>query len=55
MLQRHIVGLSPSEFQKAKGVIEQIPTASGDEIWVATCYDERLGLICDPGPENYVV
>ena len=55
MLQRHIVGLSPSEFQKAKGVIEQLPTASGDEIWVATCYDERLGLICDPGPENYVV
>lgn len=57
MLQRHIVGLSPSEFQKAKGVIEQIPTASGDEIWVAVdqAYDDRLGLIFNPGPERLVL
>jgi len=54
-LQRHIVGLSPSEFEKAKGVIERVATASGDEIWVATSYDKQLGMIFYPGPENYVV
>jgi CRISPR-associated endonuclease/helicase Cas3 len=57
MLQRHIVGLSPSEFQKAKGVIEQVATASGDEIWVVVdqAYDDRLGLIFNPGPERLVL
>jgi CRISPR-associated endonuclease/helicase Cas3 len=54
-LQRHIVGLSPSEFQKAGGVVERIATATGDELWVATAYDDQLGLIFDPGPENYIV
>jgi CRISPR-associated endonuclease/helicase Cas3 len=56
-LQRHIVGLSPSEFEKAKGVIERVPTASGDEIWVAVdqAYDKQLGLIFNPGPEKLVV
>jgi len=54
-LQRHIVGLSPSEFEKAKNVIERVATASGDEIWVATSYNQQLGLIFDPGPENYIV
>ena len=55
-LQRHIVGLSPSEGEKAKGVIERVPTASGDEIWVAVdqAYDEQLGLIFNPGPEKYI-
>lgn len=57
MLQRHIVGLSPSEFQKAKGVTEQVATASGDEIWVVVdqAYDYRLGLILNPGPERLVL
>jgi CRISPR-associated endonuclease/helicase Cas3 len=57
LLQHHIVGLSPSEFQKANGVLEQVPTASGDEVWVAVdqAYDEQLGLIFDPRPENYIV
>ena len=54
-LQRHIVGLSPSEFQKASGVVERVATATGDEIWVATFYDQQLGLIFNPGPENYIV
>jgi CRISPR-associated endonuclease/helicase Cas3 len=56
-LQRHIVGLSPSEFEKAKGVLEQVATATGDEIWVAVdqAYDEQLGLIFNPGPERLVL
>jgi CRISPR-associated endonuclease/helicase Cas3 len=54
-LQRHIVGLGPSEFEKAKGVIERVPTAAGDEIWVATTYDEKLALIFNPGPEQLVL
>ena len=54
-LQRHIVGLSPSEFEKAKGVVERMPTATGDEIWVATSYDQQLGLIFNPGPERFVL
>jgi CRISPR-associated endonuclease/helicase Cas3 len=56
-LQRHIVGLSPSEFEKAKSVIERVTTASGDEIWVAVdqAYDKHLGLIFKPGPEKLVI
>lgn len=56
-LQRHIVGLSPSEFEKAKGVVEQVPTPTGAEIWVAVAqaYDEQLGLIFNPGPERLVL
>jgi len=56
-LQRHIVGLSPSEFEKAKGVVERVATASGDEIWAAVdrAYDEQLGLIFNPGPEKFVL
>jgi CRISPR-associated endonuclease/helicase Cas3 len=56
-LQRHMVGLSPSEFQKARGIVEQVPMANGDEIWVAVnqAYDEELGLIFDPGPERLVL
>ena len=56
-LQRHMVGLNPSEFEKAKGVVEQLPLAGGDEIWVAVdqAYDERLGLVFNPGPEKLVL
>jgi CRISPR-associated endonuclease/helicase Cas3 len=56
-LQRHIVGLSPSEFEKARGVLERVPTASGDEIWVVVnqAYDEQLGLNFNPGPERLVL
>ena len=54
-LQRHIVGLSPSEFEKAKGVVEQIPAISEDEIFVATFYDQQFGLIFNPGPEKFVL
>jgi phenylalanyl-tRNA synthetase beta subunit len=56
-LQRHIVGLSPSEFEKAKGVVERVATATGDEIWVAVdqAYDQQLGLIFNPGPERLIM
>ena len=56
-LQRHTVGLSPSEFEKAKGVVERLATAAQDEIWIAVdqAYDARLGLIFDPGPERLVL
>jgi CRISPR-associated endonuclease/helicase Cas3 len=56
-LQRHIVGLGPSEFEMAKGVVERVPTATGDEVWVAMhhAYDQQLGLIFNPGPERLVV
>jgi CRISPR-associated endonuclease/helicase Cas3 len=56
-LQRHIVGLSPYEFEKASGVVDQIPMATGDESWAAVdhAYDERLGLIFEPGVEKLVL
>jgi CRISPR-associated endonuclease/helicase Cas3 len=56
-LQRHMIELSPSEFEKAKGVIERVPTASGEEIWVAVdqAYDEQLGLVFNPGSEKFVL
>jgi CRISPR-associated endonuclease/helicase Cas3 len=56
-LQRHIVGLSPLEFEKAKGVVEQVATASSDEIWVAVdqAYDKNLGLIFNPEPRLFVL
>jgi hypothetical protein len=54
-LQRHTVGLNPSEFVKAKGVLTEL--RSGTDIWIAEdqAYDERLGLIFEPEPERYVV
>lgn len=54
-LQRHTVGLNPSEFQKARGVLEEFPV--GSEIWIASdyAYDERLGLSFEPGPEHLVL
>ena len=55
VLQRHVVGLSPSEFAKARGVIEQLPSAKEAELWAATSYDKQLGLIFDPGPEQLVL
>lgn len=56
-LQRHIVGLSPSEFEKARDVVQQVPTATGDEIWIAVdqAYDAQLGLIFNPGPEQMIL
>ena len=57
ILQRHIVGLSAWEFEKAKGVIEQVPSATDAEIWVAVdqAYDRQLGLTFNPGPERLVL
>lgn len=55
ILQRHVVGLSPSEFNKAAGVLEQFPTAG--EIWIAVdqAYDDRLGLLFEVAPEKLVL
>ncbi len=54
-LQRHVVGLSPSEFQKASGVIEQLPIEG--EFWVAvdSAYDKQLGLLFDIAPEKLIL
>lgn len=51
-LQRHVVGLSPWEFSKATGVLEQLPAE--DEIWIAvdSAYNEQLGLIFEIAPES---
>jgi hypothetical protein len=55
-LQRHSVGLNPSEFEKAKqaGVVRAVRPDS--EIWIAAKwgYDEELGLCLNPGVEAYI-
>jgi len=53
-LQRHSVGLSPWEFERAKGVLYPIPSLDGDELWVANFYDETMGFVFNPGPEKLV-
>jgi CRISPR-associated endonuclease/helicase Cas3 len=54
ILQRHTVGLNPSEFRKAKNVLLELEL--GSEIWIAAdyAYDENLGLIFEPGPEALI-
>ena len=54
-LQRHTVGLNPSEFQKARGVLCEL--TPGSEIWIAVdpAYDEQLGLVFEVGAESYIV
>lgn len=52
-LQRHVIGLYPQEFQRAHGVLEEL--RPGGNIWIATSYDKKLGLISRPGPEHYVI
>jgi CRISPR-associated endonuclease/helicase Cas3 len=49
-LQRHTVGLNPSEFQKARGVLCELSPSS--EIWIAAdpAYNDELGLVFDMGP-----
>lgn len=55
-LQRHVVGLNPSEFEKAKGVLEPVLSKGGEEIWIAVdqAYDPDLGLIFDLSAESLV-
>jgi CRISPR-associated endonuclease/helicase Cas3 len=45
-LQRHTVGLSPSEFERARNVLERVTLFNGEEIWIANekAYDKKLGL-----------
>jgi len=54
-LQRHVVGLNPSEFSKAHDVIEEL--AKGSEVWVAVqqAYSDQLGLIFSPPLESFIV
>jgi CRISPR-associated endonuclease/helicase Cas3 len=54
-LQRHVVGLNPSEFSKAHDVIEEL--AKGSEAWVAVqqAYSDQLGLIFSPPLESFIV
>jgi CRISPR-associated endonuclease/helicase Cas3 len=54
-LQRHTVGLNPSEFQKARGVLCELTL--GSEIWIAAdpAYNDELGLVFEVGAERYVI
>ncbi len=52
-LQRHVIGLSPGEFEKARGVLyQQLP-----EVWIAVeqGYNEQLGLIFDGDPAALIL
>lgn len=53
-LQRHVVGLNPSEFARAKGVLERL--TAEEDIWAGVdyAYDSKLGLIFTP-PANALV
>ena len=55
-LQRHTVGLSPSEFERARNVLEKVTLFNGEEAWIAVkeAYDEKLGLIFEIKAENFV-
>jgi CRISPR-associated endonuclease/helicase Cas3 len=55
LLQRHTVGLNPSEFQKASQVLSELTPAS--EVWIAAdpAYDEQLGLVFQIGTESLVL
>jgi CRISPR-associated endonuclease/helicase Cas3 len=54
-LQRHTVGLNPTEFSKARGVLTELSSES--DVWIAMeqAYDEQLGLKFELGPENLVL
>jgi CRISPR-associated endonuclease/helicase Cas3 len=54
-LQRHTVGLNPSEFRKAGGVLCELTPAG--EIWIAVdqAYDEQLGLLFEIRPEKLIL
>jgi CRISPR-associated endonuclease/helicase Cas3 len=53
-LQRYVVGLYPNEFQKARGVLEQIGTET--EVWVAVvqAYSPVKGLKFEIEPAHYI-
>jgi CRISPR-associated endonuclease/helicase Cas3 len=54
-LQRHTVGLNPSEFRKAGGVLCEL--SAGSEIWIAAdpAYNDELGLVFEMGAEGLIV
>jgi CRISPR-associated endonuclease/helicase Cas3 len=55
LLQRHTVGLNPSEFRKAGGVLCELTPAS--EIWIAIeqAYNDELGLVLTAEPAGFVL
>lgn len=54
-LQQHVVGLNPWEFERARGVREEL--SQGSEIWIAAdyAYDEALGLVFELSVEKLVL
>ena len=54
-LQRYVVGLYPNEFQKARGVLEQI--GAEGEVWVAVeqAYSPIKGLKFQLEPQDYII
>lgn len=54
-LQRHTVGLNPTEFQKARGVLCELTPPS--EIWIAVdqAYDDAVGLLFEIGAEKLII
>ncbi len=57
ILQRHTIGLNPTEFEKACSAGAVHALRSESEIWIAAdwAYEEELGINLAPGPENYIV
>jgi CRISPR-associated endonuclease/helicase Cas3 len=55
LLQRHTVGLNPSEFEKARGVLNEL--LQGSEIWIATdqAYHEQLGLVSEIRADSLIL
>ena len=54
-LQRHIVGLNPTEFRKASAALCEL--TPGSEIWIASdaAYREDLGLVFEVGVERLIL
>ncbi len=56
-LQRHTVGLNPSEFEKAHGMGAIYPVRPESDFWIATeqAYSQNLGLQLQLRPDAFVI
>lgn len=56
ILQRHTVGLNPTEFEKACSAGAVRALRPNSELWIAAdwAYEEDLGINLAPGPECYI-
>ena len=54
-LQRHTVGLNPSEFRKASGILCEL--SPGSEIWIAAdpAYNDEMGLIFEMAAQALII